>query len=1012
MKKSFLTYSLLLAVLVVDSATVPASAADSKPPEELRKILDAPAPDPKEHSKTALAKIYLERSRAAGALESVDRELNELDVGIQVVGPNDPAAYELYYRGGSILLDKGDYPRGKAMREAALALAATSGRRFTVLNNLVGVTTRMRDRDAAASYLAQAEAMFSSERRGNRQWPRIRDLWEAMINESRGSFNYSSGYLTQAQPYYRACATAIRAYLGRNSNASDSSYRYLAHCTSRLVELAAMLGHVREAGAYVDDTREAAKTYAEKQNRSLYLARMTRPVARVYIEQGLLNEAKNLLESTITQSQKSQTGEASLHVADARLLLARMAMVQGNWHKADEIFRIRSVGMRAYVEESDELGTAHPDWGYTLLRLGRLKEAVEVLDANLKVSTQRYDEKSIYLWEARAFHALAVGAGGDRASAVKTLSVAVAKILELGRAKGATETGYLATARLNWFLEGYITFLADIHRSGTRVDGIEPGAEAFRMADLARGSRVQKALSAAIIRASINDPELAGVLRKAQDLEYQIKAASESLAIMQESKPDPKGKPNPNREMLIEKTRAELERLREDNDKAQAELKRKMPDYSELLDAKPLTVNEAQKLLRPQEALISLYSTQKQTLVWAVSAQGQTSFHVADLGQHAAFEIVTKLRKALDPSEADIGKVPSFDFNTAYELYQRLLAPVAPGWKSAKELTIVSHGALSELPFSVLISGAYKPNQSGIPFADHAGAPWLIKQAAISYLPSLAALANLRRAATQSAHRTFIGFGDPVFKSSQKSIVSPTALASRGFLRRNATLPGAAARGSESQPPQSNLELLEALPDTSEEVIEIAKILKADDARDIYLGRRASEQNVKASDLTQYRVVMFATHGLMPGELPALQQPALALSNPAVTGEKEDGLLTLSEILGLKLRADWVVLSACNTASPDGQAAEAVSGLGRAFFFAGAKALLVSHWPVETVSAKLLTTELFKRQAADSKLSRAQAVRDASLAVMQQSAKPDRGPAFSYAHPMFWAPFVVVGDGG
>ena len=157
---------------------------------------------------------------------------------------------------------------------------------------------------------------------------------------------------------------------------------------------------------------------------------------------------------------------------------------------------------------------------------------------------------------------------------------------------------------------------------------------------------------------------------------------------------------------------------------------------------------------------------------------------------------------------------------------------------------------------------------------------------------------------------------------------------------------------------------------------------------------------------------MFATHGLIPDELPGLSQPALALSNPAVTGEKEDGLLTLAEILGLKLRADWVVLSACNTASPDGQASEAVSGLGRGFFFAGAKALLVSHWPVETVSAKLLTTELFRRQAANATLGRAQALREASLAVMQQSAKGSRGASYSYAHPMFWAPFVVVGDGG
>jgi CHAT domain-containing protein len=425
------------------------------------------------------------------------------------------------------------------------------------------------------------------------------------------------------------------------------------------------------------------------------------------------------------------------------------------------------------------------------------------------------------------------------------------------------------------------------------------------------------------------------------------------------------------------------------------------------LDAKPLTIIDAQKLLKPQEALLSFYSTQKQTLIWAVPAQGQVSFAIADLSLSTIANVVTKLRKSLDPSEADVGQVPTFDFNASHELYQKLLAPVAVSWNNAKELIIVPHGALSELPLSVLVTSAYQPNHKGIPFADHGAAPWLIRKASISYLPSLGALATLRRTATQRPGKSFVGFGDPVF--GQSAAASGTAvLAARGLKRRNALTEANNNKAGST----SGLELLQPLPDTAEEIREIAKILHADEARDVNLGASASEQNVKTSDLSQYRVVMFATHGLTPDELPGLSQPALALSNPAVTGEKEDGLLTLAEILGLKLRADWVVLSACNTASPDGQASEAVSGLGRAFFFAGAKALLVSHWPVETVSAKLLTTELFRRQVANASLGRAQALREASLAVMQQSAKGSRGASYSYAHPMFWAPFVVVGDGG
>ena len=121
----------------------------------------------------------------------------------------------------------------------------------------------------------------------------------------------------------------------------------------------------------------------------------------------------------------------------------------------------------------------------------------------------------------------------------------------------------------------------------------------------------------------------------------------------------------------------------------------------------------------------------------------------------------------------------------------------------------------------------------------------------------------------------------------------------------------------------------------------------------------------------------------------------------------------MEEILALRLNADWVVLSACNTASGDGAGSEAVSGLGRAFFYAGARALLVTHWPVETVSARLLTTDLFQRQSAHPELSRSQALRQSMLQLMAGEAVDARGkPDYAYAHPLFWAPYVLVGEGG
>jgi CHAT domain-containing protein len=207
--------------------------------------------------------------------------------------------------------------------------------------------------------------------------------------------------------------------------------------------------------------------------------------------------------------------------------------------------------------------------------------------------------------------------------------------------------------------------------------------------------------------------------------------------------------------------------------------------------------------------------------------------------------------------------------------------------------------------------------------------------------------------------------------------------------------------------------LLPRLPDTKEELQEIGKALSADPAQDIFLNQQASVSRVMEMDLSKRQVVMFATHGLVPGELDGLAQPALALSAPDVTGEgKGDGLLTMEKILTLKLNADWVVLSACNTASGEGAGAEAVSGLGRAFFYAGARALLVSNWPVDSEAARLLMTDMFKRQQVKPGQNKAEYLQASMVNMMEASGSLDpKGKVkYAYAHPLFWAPFVVVGD--
>ena len=168
---------------------------------------------------------------------------------------------------------------------------------------------------------------------------------------------------------------------------------------------------------------------------------------------------------------------------------------------------------------------------------------------------------------------------------------------------------------------------------------------------------------------------------------------------------------------------------------------------------------------------------------------------------------------------------------------------------------------------------------------------------------------------------------------------------------------------------------------------------------------RRCKRNKPPTALADYRLVYFATHGLVAGDVKGLAEPSLALTLPKQPTDVDDGLLTASEVAQLKLNADWVVLSACNTAAAEKPGAEALSGLARAFFYAGARALLVSHWSIDTQAATRLTTSTFAIMKSDPRLGRAEALRNAMLAYMN-----DKGSPLN-AYPAFWAPFSIIGEG-
>jgi CHAT domain-containing protein len=497
------------------------------------------------------------------------------------------------------------------------------------------------------------------------------------------------------------------------------------------------------------------------------------------------------------------------------------------------------------------------------------------------------------------------------------------------------------------------------------------------------------------------------LVRKEQDAKQQLSILYATLLRMLNAPPDQQ------LPQVTAQMRTRIAELEKEQQAMGVEVQKRFPAYADLVSPRPATIDQARSALREGEVLLSVLSTEEKTYVWAVPKSGEIGFHAASIGTRELERVVAGLRRSLDPGEVVIGRLPEFDVGAAAKLYETLLKPVEGTWKNAKTLLVVANGALAQLPFGILPTAAVAApaGSAGLRFEQYKNVPWLIKQVAVAQLPAVNTLVTLRALPEGNTQRSaFAGFGDPQFGAQSKVAAAPQAeqVAMRNLGIQRVT-ESAVSRGN-APTDYIAYSALPPLPDTREEILAIAQALRADVNRDVFLGPAASKQSVKAANLATRRIVAFATHGLVPGDLPNLDQPALALAS--ADGKAETGLLTLAEVLQMKLDADWVVLSACNTAAGDGAGAEAISGLGRGFFYAGSRALLVTHWPVETRSARTLVTSLFERYASDPSITRAEALRQANLAVMEQNAVDANGKStYSYAHPLFWAPYALVGDG-
>jgi CHAT domain-containing protein len=522
-----------------------------------------------------------------------------------------------------------------------------------------------------------------------------------------------------------------------------------------------------------------------------------------------------------------------------------------------------------------------------------------------------------------------------------------------------------------------VDFIAAETASANGKISSEAAAEIFRNVQLSRTGVADQAIARIVARAGAGDPALADLIGRAQQAERerdraQVELAAEFAKLDEER--------STNREQQLA---ASLKLASTTADELWGKVRESFPDYTNISEPSPVEIAKIQTGLAPEEALIIYVVGGRSSYALVVRPN---SFAAVPLTatRDGLMSDVTSLRGTLRPA---LGRVQAFSLHNAQSLYVKLFGPFQDQLAGADHLILVPGPVLANLPFGLLVS---RPPDLGHE-RDYAHAAWLLREFAISNVPSPQALVALRdaRLRLHPAPRPFLGVGAPAFRGSADGA---KALADLSTSCRE-----------EGPISPELLRALPPLPETAAEVQTVAARI-GNGGGTVLLGGQATESNFRSEPLDQYAVIYLATHGILPGELRCASEPGLAFSPPssATTSTNSDGLLTASEITELKLNTDLVVLSACNTAEDsEGLGGESLESLSNAFLVAGSRSVLASHWEISSAPTKSLMMDLFARAREGAGL--AESLRQSQLDLIA------RAPT---SHPFYWAAFVLMGEGG
>jgi CHAT domain-containing protein len=994
-------------------ADVAAILDQEKPdPERIGKLrAEADATPPVSSDNSELSQFYYRRAQARSALGRLPEAVADTETAIE--HRSKQRAARLFFMQQFLVVQYSNSNLGNPSRALELLAgmerqyenSATRFRLFTIYRHRVNHLVSAGDLERAAVFVEKSIALLR-EAQNDPRYDQFGSSWEADVELSRAFYLEARGQYREAEAAYLKSESLRRDSLERSAQWPDrppeASFRLVIDGTLAAAgRVKALQGRAIEAE--VDSRRALLSQLKTVGKYRATTAAFVRRLAQVLLAQGRTAEAERLARIAVDIFRTIGFAEDSQVFAVALNTLASTLHLQARWGEAAQTYGELEKATAGWERERREFHILTPARIDTLYRSGAIAAGLDAARRLVGREVLRVGDQHFGFGVAKGVLAVGLARSGRDAEALPEFRAAIPLLTSPPR-EDEDEEGSAASERdrqVRDIVETYIALLA-------RNSGSAAANESFALAEAIRARSVQSALAASTARLLARDAHLAELVRREQDLRKQ---AGAQLGLLNNLLALP---PEQREERTIAELRARIQTFRAEHEKVRAEIGRLFPDYADLIDPRPPAVEDLRPLLQGDEALLSFYFGREHSFVWVLSKAEPVRFARIDLTAAELERSVAKLRAALEPNAASVEDIPPFDLSLAYQLYRQLLEPVAAGWRPATNLIVVTNGALGALPLAVLPVAPVEHKPDVIPaFVSYRAVPWLARSHSVTVVPSVAAFRTLRRLPPGSAQRErLVGFGDPYFSAAHADETAqsqqPSSLSARGTpLKRRA-----APRTQEVN--SAALALLPRLPDTADELKSVAIALERDPAKVLHLGKAANEAAVKGSELSRYRIIVFATHGLVPGDLDGLTQPALALSAPEVAGVPGDGLLTMDEILSLKLDADWVVLSACNTGSAAEAGAEAASGLGRAFFYAGTRALLLTNWSVHSTSARELVTELFRRQAADPILTRAQALREAAMGLLDSGVfRDDAGQIlFTYAHPLFWAPYTIIGDGG